>query len=323
MPSTDPVHVAVGVILNTNDEVLIALRHPDSHQGGLWEFPGGKLEPGEDITTALARELREELNLSLQKAFPLVKITHEYPDKSVLLDVWTVTEWTGEAVGQEGQEVQWVPLGELHNLEFPAANQPIVKALQLPSEIAITAAAANQNELLIDIESLIAQGVKAIQLRQKHLSVVDYKNWYLGAAALCQTWEVLLFANTEVGLADELQVPALHLSSAALLQHECRPVGEEVVISAACHNLSELQHAQAIGLDLALLSPVLPTAKYPVEHPLLGWEGFQSLAQQVNIPVYALGGLQRGDLTQAKLHGAHGIAGIGAFCIDQVKSDLS
>ncbi len=313
----------MGVILNAHDEVLLALRHPESHQGGLWEFPGGKLESGEDVKSALVRELFEELGLTLESAYPLIKITHDYSDKSVLLDVWTVTGWAGEAAGQEGQEIKWVPLRELQKMQFPAANLPIIKALQLPAEIAITPPAASLDELLVNIESLIAQGVRAVQLRQKQLPPADYKTWYSSAAERCQAEGVLLFANTDIEVSRELQVPALHLSSDCLLQQQSRPASADTVISAACHNLPELQHAESLGLDLALLSPVLPTAKFPAEHPLLGWKGFQSLSQQVSIPVYALGGLQRHELFQARLQGAHGIAGIRAFCSDQGKSDLS
>lgn len=128
------VHVAVGVILQQN-QVLIARRHAHQHQGGLWEFPGGKVEAGETTATALARELREEVNLQLPAAVftPLLKIPFQYPDKQVLLDVYRAdisAEQAAAVQGNEGQAIRWVALSELGQYEFPAANAPITALLK-------------------------------------------------------------------------------------------------------------------------------------------------------------------------------------------------
>jgi 8-oxo-dGTP diphosphatase len=135
MPNTavkKQIHVAVGVIRNTNGEILIALRHSDSHQGGLWEFPGGKVEPNETVQVALARELEEELGIAVQSSDcqPIIEIQHDYGDKQVLLDVWWVSDFDGEPSGREGQPLRWVAVSELADYAFPAANAPIVKAIQ-------------------------------------------------------------------------------------------------------------------------------------------------------------------------------------------------
>ena len=123
------VHVAVGVICNNADDILIALRPEHLHQGGLWEFPGGKVEPDEDVITALQRELQEELGISFYHAEPLIKIKHDYTDKSVLLDVWSIMDFTNEPKGLEGQEIAWVARASLSEFEFPEANVDIVKKL--------------------------------------------------------------------------------------------------------------------------------------------------------------------------------------------------
>jgi 8-oxo-dGTP diphosphatase len=123
------VHVAVGVILNANQQVLIARRAIDSHQGGLWEFPGGKVETGETLEQALFRELKEELAIVVSECSPLVKIEHDYGDKLVLLDVCLVRFFTGDAVGVEGQVLRWIGLDQLGEYQFPAANKPIVELL--------------------------------------------------------------------------------------------------------------------------------------------------------------------------------------------------
>ena len=123
------VHVAVGVIL-AEQRVLLSLRHPDSHQGGLWEFPGGKLEPVEGLEQALARELLEELDIHIGPTEPLLQVQHDYSDKQVLLDVHLVLSFSGEPRGCEGQALRWVSGDELRALSFPAANEAIIDALE-------------------------------------------------------------------------------------------------------------------------------------------------------------------------------------------------
>ena len=128
--SSNLVHVAVGVILSPENTILIALRHRDSHQGGLWEFPGGKVETGESVESALARELDEELGIEVVEVRPLMTINHDYPDKSVCLDVWWVEHFSGEPAGREGQLIRWVAVADLMNYTFPPANAAIVEAIQ-------------------------------------------------------------------------------------------------------------------------------------------------------------------------------------------------
>ena len=135
------VHVAVGVVLNSHNEVLIALRAKQAHQGGLWEFPGGKVEADETIQQALVRELKEELDIIADCFKPLVVIEHDYGDKTVRLDVWLVTRFDGVPVGCEGQQVKWANIDVLTGYEFPAANKKIIekifslRAAGLPSDV--------------------------------------------------------------------------------------------------------------------------------------------------------------------------------------------
>ena len=124
------VHVAVGVILDARRSILITRRAPDAHQGDLWEFPGGKVEAGESLEKALARELREELGITIGRTSPLLEIRHDYGDKAVLLDVHVVWEFSGEARPLEDQPMAWVRTCELQDYTFPAANEPIVEAVK-------------------------------------------------------------------------------------------------------------------------------------------------------------------------------------------------
>lgn len=123
------IHVVAGVILDKQQQILIAKRPEKLHQGGKWEFPGGKVETSETAAQALIRELKEEVNLLVNDTEPMMKISHDYPDKQVLLDIHWVTDFSGEAIGLEGQEVTWVTKEELAHYEFPDANAPIIDAL--------------------------------------------------------------------------------------------------------------------------------------------------------------------------------------------------
>ncbi|MFQ3201744.1 MAG: 8-oxo-dGTP diphosphatase [Zhongshania sp.] len=139
MPNTaanKPVHVAVGVIYNLQGQILITRRHDDAHQGGLWEFPGGKVETGETVCGALARELLEELGILVQisSCTQLLEIPHYYTDKVVLLDVWNVVKFDGEAIGKEGQPLIWIEPKMLSEYAFPAANTAIIDAILKPSD---------------------------------------------------------------------------------------------------------------------------------------------------------------------------------------------
>ncbi|MCD8514293.1 MAG: 8-oxo-dGTP diphosphatase MutT [Nitrincola sp.] len=122
-------HVAAAVIYNADGDILIARRPEHKHQGGLWEFPGGKVEADETATHALSRELEEELGIIPLHAESLIQVTHHYPDKSVLLDVFQVSQFRGEATGCEGQPIQWVSPASLADFQFPEANQPIIDAV--------------------------------------------------------------------------------------------------------------------------------------------------------------------------------------------------
>lgn len=123
------VHVAVGVVTKAN-EVFVCKRADDKHQGGLWEFPGGKVEADETPEQALSRELEEEIGITTLRSSHLIDITHQYADKSVCLHVFNVTEFNGEPTGREGQLHEWRRIRSLSYDDFPAANRNIIDALK-------------------------------------------------------------------------------------------------------------------------------------------------------------------------------------------------
>lgn len=123
------IRVAVAVVINSENKVLIAKRHQHLHQGGKWEFPGGKIEKGELPQTALIRELKEEVDLDVNHAIPMMVLDYDYGDKFVSLDIWVIKDFTGNARGAEQQEIRWVDINQLNEFTFPDANQPIVDSL--------------------------------------------------------------------------------------------------------------------------------------------------------------------------------------------------
>ena len=123
-------HVAVGIIYNQHQQILIAKRPDHTELGGLWEFPGGKVEKGETVRQALDRELQEEIGIEVVTASALMQVNYNYRDKQILLDVWQVTGFKGAARGNEGQTVRWIAIAECGDYQFPAANQAIIEKIQ-------------------------------------------------------------------------------------------------------------------------------------------------------------------------------------------------
>ncbi len=308
-------HVAAGVIEDPAERILLARRPAHLHQGGLWEFPGGKVEPGEDARTALRRELGEELGIRVTQATPLIRIPYSYPDRRVLLDVWRVSGFDNVAHGSEGQEISWVEPAQLREYEFPAANRPIVTAAMLPSRYLITpdpGKSENWPSFLARLDGLIRSGIRLIQFRAKSLSDENYRVLAREVISLGRDRGATIMLNTSPEFAEELNADGVHLSSNLLLQLQERPVAKSKWISASCHNLSELRQAMAVDVDFAVLSPVMQTTSHPDQEGM-GWEAFHLLSEQSSVPVYALGGMTEGDIKLAQAHGGQGIAAISAL----------
>jgi len=306
--------VAVGVIKNDRGEVLISQRANDVHQGGLWEFPGGKHEKGENTYQALKRELREELNIRVQSSTPFIEIKHGYTDVSVHLDVHIVNSFEGEALGMEGQLIKWVAVSALQEHLFPAANVAIIEALKLPQYYPIVDECIGDERLMLEhLKRLIAAGYTMIQLRAKSFSKERFKKLARRAIELCEENEVRLFVNTGIAMALEINAKAVHLSAKEMknIKNQCvLPKG--VLFAASCHNKEELYLAKELAVLFAVLSPVCKSQTHPSTEPL-GWQSFKGLAEPAALPVFALGGLSPDDIDKAKLNGACGVAGIRGF----------
>lgn len=308
------IEVAVGILTDEQGRVLISRRSADVHQANCWEFPGGKLEKDESVQKALARELQEELGIQVQQSSPLMALEHHYPDRSVRLLVRRVTDWQGQAQGLEGQPLQWRFPHELADLTFPAADHPIITALQLPVYYLITGDDPKQpQQFLNKLEQALQQGIRLVQLRAKTLTASEYEQLAIAAYAVCQRYQARLLLNISLTQWSQLPSDGLHLTAHQLAKLAQRPaLKAHQWLAASCHHAQELAQAQAIGVDFAVLSPVQPTATHPEAEPL-GWNQFAALVAKAKMPIYGLGGLDRHHLAQAQEAGAQGIAAIRAL----------
>ena len=304
------IHVAAAAIRNQNGQVLLSMRHPDAHQGGLWEFPGGKLEPDESVAQALRRELLEELGIQITRHRSLIRIRHDYSDRRVLLDVHLVTAWQGQPRGLESQPLRWVTASDLDAYPMPAADRPIVRALQLPPVYLITnPQVVDSRRFLENLGFALEQGVRLLQFRVFGLEKARHRRLARRALDLCREQGARMLMNHDLQLAQELDAHGVHLNRRQLQMFESRPLADEKLLSASCHSVVELLQAQALGVDFSVLSPVLPTRSHPAADPL-GWGSFAEMVDRINIPVYALGGMQPDLLRHAWSLGAQGVAGI-------------
>ncbi|WP_295398800.1 Nudix family hydrolase [uncultured Thiocystis sp.] len=325
----------VGVIADDAGRILVSRRPDHVHQGGLWEFPGGKLEPAESPEQGLARELEEELGIQVRTSRPLIRVHHHYADpptpllmpsaveasaspvptplasgRHVLLDVRRVEAYSGTPEGREGQPLDWLEPDAMDPSVFPAADRPIINALRLPSLFMITGDDPRRTEEFLErVEHALDQGIRLVQLRAHDLDDHAYHRLASAVYAVCDTRRARLLLNREPRQVAGVPRHGLHLTAWTLMNLTERPGQPHELVGASCHDAAQLEQAARLGFDYALLSPVQPTATHPDALPL-GWQGFADRVEPIPLPIYALGGLGPTDLPDAIAHGAQGIAAI-------------
>ena len=314
MPSIGPdsvLHVAAGVVRNSGGAILLSRRQPGRHQAGKWEFPGGKVEAGESAPEALARELREELGIVVTRSRPRIQVPHRYPDLTVMLEVFDVLEYSGDASGLEGQEISWVSLADLENLEYPAANLPVITSLRLPDWYAISnIMELGEHRFFQLLEKKFGSGLRMLQLREPRMDATTFASLAARTVSLAHQHGARVLLNTDKpDLVKRIAADGMHLNRYRLKQYQSRPLPAPYLVAASCHNQEELEMAQKLGSDFAVLSPVQETPSHPGAG-VLGWQGFADLARNCAIPLYALGGMKRSDILLARDHGAQGIAAL-------------
>jgi 8-oxo-dGTP diphosphatase len=300
-------HVVAAVIVR-DGSVFVTQRPVTSHQGGKWEFPGGKVDPGETALAALRRELHEETGIDVCEAEALAQIHHVYPEKSVFLDVWRVKSWSGSPHGREGQAVRWAPVESLRPSEFPEADRPVLRKLQLPPLYAISCASHFGRAGFLDrLDLALAAGVRLVQVREPQMTAAGLKEFAGDVVTRCRRYGARVTVNGDPAIALDCGADGVHLSSRHLSGMIRRPLDPDRLVGVSCHDAAELAQAARIDADLVVLSPVARTGTHPGAEPM-GWVSFQRLVQEAAMPVYALGGMRLSDLGRARDAGAQGVA---------------
>lgn len=300
------VEVAAAVLLRPDGRFLLAQRPARTVYAGYWEFPGGKIEPDESPADALARELREELDIEITRAYPWLTRTYTYPHASVRLHFFRVPAWHGEPRGVEGQQLAWQQPEALDVTPMLPANTPVLRALALPAEYAVSNAGSVGAEAFLRVlEHRLATGLRMVQLREPGLAPAAFADLARRAVDLAHRAGGRVLINGPGSIAAQCGADGVHLSASALMRASARP--DSALAGASVHSRAELHRAEALGLDFVVIGAVHETPTHPGAAGL-GWDGFRHLATGAQIPVYAIGGLRPTELETAWSCGAHGIA---------------
>lgn len=302
--------VVAGILRDARGRVLLARRPEGKQHAGLWEFPGGKLEAGEDALAALTRELNEELGIEVQAARPLLSVPHG----PIVLDAWEVAAWSGRPTAREAQAIAWVDAATFDAGAMPPADRPVLTALRLPDRYLVTPDVdpADDASFLARLEHALAAGIRLVDLRLPDASRGRITPLARAARELCRQHAAKLLLHADWVLAEVLGLDGVQLPAVVARRLDARPLPASRLVGVSCHDAGELEHAARIGADFATLAPVLPTASHPGASTL-GWDAARALIAQAHLPVYVLGGLHPADIATARAGGAQGIAAIRAL----------
>ncbi|WP_028080057.1 Nudix family hydrolase [Solimonas soli] len=301
--------VAAGCLVNAAGEVLIAQRPEGKIAAGQWEFPGGKIEAGESPRAALLRELHEELGVTVREARPLIKVVHDYSDRTVELDCWRITAWGGEAQGRERQALAWVAPARIKDYPILAADGPIVAALRLPAHYVFTPPDIDADALLARLPRLPHGAL--LRLRLPALRDGDYRALAAAVIAAARPLGLRVIVDREPEMAARIGASGWHATTTVLATLPARPAGPALCLASA-HTPDELRRAAALGFDAAVLGAVRPTASHAGAAGL-GEAQAAHWTQRANLPVYWLGGMGPDDLHAVQQRYAQGIAAISAY----------
>ena len=296
--------VAAAVIERPPGEFLLAQRPEGKPYPGYWEFPGGKIEAGEDPRRALARELEEELGIRVTAATPWITRMYTYTHATVRLHFFRVTGWEGEPRPLEDQAIAWQRVGHADVAPMLPANAPVLAALALPAVMVVSNAAdQGLDEWIGGLSDAVVNEMLLVQVREKSWDRQRVQHLLSRTLARAEPFGSRVVVNSDCGAYP--QAPGVHLSARALLEVAARP--DLPLVGASCHDERELDRAAELGVDYVVVGPVKATPSHAQAAPL-GWARFAELVRGRPMPAYAIGGLARRDLPEAREHGAHGVA---------------
>ena len=300
------IEVAVGILVNSSNHVLINQRTALQSWAGWWEFPGGKLEKNETPRRALDREIYEELGVEVVGAEKWVTRRFSYDDTDVILYFFKIFKWNGDAISKEGQLLSWELFEKIDLSKVLPPNKFVVGAINFPDHYAITNLSETPLSLFTQqLETRIKNGTKLIQIREKDLTDDEFINFAKRVIKFCKGRNVKVMINSKIKLAYELSADGVHLNSKQI--HDIDKFPKDLIVGASCHNMKDLDAAEKKGANFAVLSPINKTLSHP-KASSIGWDAFSSLAIKYTMPIYALGGMTLKDVKRAQSAGGIGVA---------------
>lgn len=299
-----PITEVAAAVIERPGRFLLAQRPAGKPYPGYWEFPGGKIEASEDPMGALVRELHEELGILVREATPWITRVYAYTHATVRLHFFRVTAWDGEPQPLEDQAIAWQRVGHPDVEPMLPANAPVLAALALPPVMVVS----NADEVGLDpwiaaLSDAVLHEPLLVQVREKRWDRLRVQHLLSRALAHAEPLGSRIVVNSDCGSFP--QATGVHLTSKALAAAERRP--DLSLVGASCHDERELEQAARIGVDYVVVGPVLRTPSHPDAVPI-GWDRFEALIRDRPMPAYAIGGLSRLDLLEARRRGAHGVA---------------
>ncbi len=300
------INVSVAVLINSDQQVLLAQRPPLKPWEGWWEFPGGKIEKNETPVDAMYREIYEEIGVKVIQFTKWVTRKYSYGGNDVTLYFFKVYTWEGEVTSKEKQKLVWTYLQKPNVAPILSANQFIQKGFDLPKYYAITNLSEISKKVFLNqLQRKINDGLEMVQVREKNISFNEFRKFSKEVIEICKPKSVKVIINSDVNLAYELKADGVHLTSKELLS--IKKIPKNLIVSASCHTQKEINIAEQLNLNFIVLSAVKKTLSHPDMKPI-GWDKFQKIVNKVNIPIYALGGLGTKNYEVALDNGAIGIA---------------
>ncbi len=302
--------VAVAIFLRPDGTFLLSSRPEGKPYSGYWEFPGGKIEPGESVQDALVRELIEELNVTITVSHPWFTFLMRYTHATVRLHCWRVLAWTGEMHGMEGQAFAWQSIDAIEVTPTLPGCVPIFRALALPQTMWISnAAALGTSAWLAALESALDRldrvGAPMIQVREKSMEGAALQDFATRVIRLARPRGAKVLINGDIDLARAVGADGVHLPASQIAALKVRP--DLPLVGASTHSRDEILRAAERGCDYCVLGPVKETPSHPGQ-PGIGWSRFAQLALDAPVPVLGIGGLNEAERGDSIAAGAHGLA---------------